>query len=356
MTIKTLTTTLLLATSILLLTGCGDKDTSEVATEQNPMLQTNTNTGETSDGEGSTNNENTTIGTEGTIIHTETNTGISGDDEVTTSRGDRDENTSIGGGDKNDDNISTGGGNNNATTLSTATLVSLKLIVDKTSLNKDENATVKVMATYSDNSTKEVTDKVEWVVTPSDAVKMTNTILITLQDKAVTVKAKLNTVTSEAVSLNITWTVNGHVLPPEPDPMLNDATLLGVDSNNDGVRDDIERKVYATYPKAIQRAVMMQAFRAEQKMLADPDMVVNARKWAKEDIKAIDCQGYLEEYKNISEMRITDFVENNQYNTKERVKKYLEYDQALSGGVYTINDGILQDCKFDVDKILELDK
>ena len=151
-------------------------------------------------------------------------------------------------------------------------------------------------------------------------------------------------------------TINGHTLPPEPDPTINNSTLLGIDSNNNGVRDDIERKIYATYTKSIQRAVMMQAFRTSQKMLADTDMVKNARDWEKEDIKVIDCQAYLEEYKNVSEMRITDFVENNQYNTKQRVKKYLDYDQALSGGVYTINNGTLQDCEFDVEKVLEMDK
>ncbi len=123
MTIKTLTTTLLLATSILLLTGCGDKDTSKVATEQNSMLQTNTNTGETSDGESSNDNGDTTIGTGGTVIHTETNMGISGDDKGTINSGDTDENTSIGGGNKNDDNTSTGARGDDTTT--SPTVVSL---------------------------------------------------------------------------------------------------------------------------------------------------------------------------------------------------------------------------------------
>ncbi len=41
----------------------------------------------------------------------------------------------------------------------------------------------------------------------------------------------------ESVRLN---TLDGIVLPPEPDPTTNDATLAGVDSNNSGVRDDVE--------------------------------------------------------------------------------------------------------------------
>ena len=41
--------------------------------------------------------------------------------------------------------------------------------------------------------------------------------------------------------------INGHTLPPEPDKALNDSTLLGIDSNNNGVRDDVERWIYITY-------------------------------------------------------------------------------------------------------------
>lgn len=42
-----------------------------------------------------------------------------------------------------------------------------------------------------------------------------------------------STVTMEAI--------NGISVPPEPDAVLNNATLAGVDVNNNGVRDDVER-------------------------------------------------------------------------------------------------------------------
>lgn len=38
-------------------------------------------------------------------------------------------------------------------------------------------------------------------------------------------------------------TINGIVVPPAPDPATNQATLSGVDSNSNGVRDDVERLV-----------------------------------------------------------------------------------------------------------------
>ena len=40
-------------------------------------------------------------------------------------------------------------------------------------------------------------------------------------------------------------------LPPEPDPKINNSTLLGIDSNNNGVRDDVERWIYETYDEYI---------------------------------------------------------------------------------------------------------
>ncbi|MDR1007747.1 MAG: hypothetical protein LBL65_04185, partial [Campylobacteraceae bacterium] len=42
-------------------------------------------------------------------------------------------------------------------------------------------------------------------------------------------------------------TVNGYTLPPCPAPKLNDSTLLGIDSNNNGVRDDVERWLIVKY-------------------------------------------------------------------------------------------------------------
>lgn len=44
-------------------------------------------------------------------------------------------------------------------------------------------------------------------------------------------------------SANTANTINGITVPPAPDPVINNATLAGVDSNKNGVRDDVERKV-----------------------------------------------------------------------------------------------------------------
>jgi len=180
--------------------------------------------------------------------------------------------------------------------------------------------------------------------TVQNSVEVNGSMLTTKKDGNITVQA---------------WVVNGHVLPPEPDPTVNNATLLGIDSNNNGVRDDVERKVYSTYSKAIQRAVMMQAFREKQKMLTDPDILNNAKIWAESTWKAFSCKNHLADsgkMQYIKSSTMSKYVEDNQFNTKERVKLYIEYNQALSGGVYSIQNGILQDCEFNIDKVLKMDK
>ncbi len=247
---------------------------------------------------------------------------------------------------------------NNASHEDKAVVKSLVLHVEQTSLNRDRNTTVNVTALYDNNKSEDVTQRVEWRVEPEDAVKIEGDTLTALKDGNVTVWTKAGDILSNRVKLYIYWEVDGHRLPPEPDPKINNATLLGVDVNHNGVRDDVERKVYATFKKAIERAVMMQAFRTEQAMLADPDLVKHAREWEKKIWKAINCNDYLNTYKNVNPLSRQDVINTTewQFNTEERVKKYFEYDRALSGGVYSINEGTMQDCEFDIERVLEMDR
>jgi len=44
--------------------------------------------------------------------------------------------------------------------------------------------------------------------------------------------------------------VDGSNLPPKPDPALVDATVEGVDANDNGIRDDLELAIFAKYPNS----------------------------------------------------------------------------------------------------------
>lgn len=57
--------------------------------------------------------------------------------------------------------------------------------------------------------------------------------------------------TSQAVAKihanRLTWPDINGTLPAQPDPVENNATLAGVDANNNGIRDDVERAIYNAY-------------------------------------------------------------------------------------------------------------
>ena len=42
----------------------------------------------------------------------------------------------------------------------------------------------------------------------------------------------------------------GTNLPPQPYEPENDATVAGLDKNNNGIRDDVELAIFAKYPKS----------------------------------------------------------------------------------------------------------
>jgi len=53
--------------------------------------------------------------------------------------------------------------------------------------------------------------------------------------------------------------VTGENLPPEPDPNLVDATIEGIDANNNWIRDDVELEIFKRYPNdAVIRSAMLQ--------------------------------------------------------------------------------------------------
>ena len=297
-TVKTITTLLLTVTVALLLSACNSK------TSQEETDNTITNT------------ENNNAGTTGSGTGTGTNT----------------------------------------TTTPTVTLKSLTLTVDKTSLNKDENTTVKVMATYPDNTSKEVTDNIEWLITPKDALKIKGNMLTALKDTNVTLQAKVGTTLSNKIKLNIYWEVNGHRLPPEPDPVVNNSTLLGVDVNGNGVRDDVERWIYKTYDHPIERAVFMQLAKALQYRVRNEDRDKNER--IRDEIKAGECYIYWSLVAN--KISFYDFhatLEQKQFNTINRKNNDKNFQKKFNGMVLPDNGieskDLIEQCDFNATKLMK---
>ena len=71
--------------------------------------------------------------------------------------------------------------------------------------------------------------------------------------------------------------VDGKHLPPTPDPKLVDATVQGIDANNNGIRDDVELAISKKYPDDIKlRAAALQYAMTNQMFLTD---VFNTETW-----------------------------------------------------------------------------
>ncbi len=71
--------------------------------------------------------------------------------------------------------------------------------------------------------------------------------------------------------------VEGANLPPQPDQAENDATVAGVDRNNNGIRDDVELAIFKKYPNDKKaRAAALQYAMTEQMYLT---RVYNVETW-----------------------------------------------------------------------------
>jgi len=156
--------------------------------------------------------------------------------------------------------------------------------------------------------------------------------------------------------------INGHQLPPEPDPVVNNSTLLGIDVNDNGVRDDLEIKfarTYQGYPHASKEfAIAMQYARAAQIIVQEPDQA-----WEKGTYRlmhdAVDCTWYyLKKYytdtTSVIEHNIfTKEFEYGLFNTEDRLKAYFKYNAALSGHVFTRRKKTIDFCETNIDLLRE---
>jgi len=230
---------------------------------------------------------------------------------------------------------------------------SLKLTLEKNSLNIETNTSLKVIATYQDNTTKDVTNQVEWIYTDKQTLDIKNNILKTLhKDTNIFLQAKYKNKTSNKVALEIYKEINGYKLPPMPDEDLNNATILGIDVNNNEVRDDVERWIFDKYKEPIVQAVALQNARAFSKILVDPSKAKEMKKFTSALIR---CEIYYE-YDSENKLKIDSHKESRPIilNTRERNRAYYEYNQALSGGVYSSGGGenYKDYCDFNETKIL----
>jgi len=140
----------------------------------------------------------------------------------------------------------------------------------------------------------------------------------------------------------------GDSLPPDPGEA-GKATLEGIDSDGDGIRDDIQRYIALTYPNSQKtRAALQQAAIALQKTILESPDVESALNNTELEARASECIRYIRpgDGRKIDNMLLAEFL-----NTLDRSKAYLEYDSKLSGHVFGVKeiDEYRTSCSFDPD-------
>ena len=126
----------------------------------------------------------------------------------------------------------------------------------------------------------------------------------------------------------IAWTFFS--LPPDPGEE-GKQTLLGIDTDHDGVRDDIQRYIYFSYPddKKVQLA-LTQIARNYQELLPDSGDPEKAHENVKKLLCSRACLYYVKGNLDIA-FDIQDALRAEVLNTKERSNAYIEFNRSIVG-------------------------
>jgi hypothetical protein len=127
----------------------------------------------------------------------------------------------------------------------------------------------------------------------------------------------------------------GYTLPAMPDETLNSATLVGIDANTNGVRDDVEIFIYTNYSKPEEQKVQMQMAKNIQERFYNVKSKADGHIWFEKMGNAQDCQekvfGTIED--GLKESKI---LYSKTLNTMNRVEADLRIRLLMSGEVFPL--------------------
>lgn len=118
---------------------------------------------------------------------------------------------------------------------------------------------------------------------------------------------------SSAIKMEV---INGIAVPPEPDPIKNEATIQGVDVNTNGVRDDVEREIAIKSEKG-QEKTANDIAKSYEKILQ-----MNSSSDIDNEFRNIRCNLQ----KSKSSLNITELVINNEDRSKIYLSKVIQAD------------------------------
>lgn len=138
-------------------------------------------------------------------------------------------------------------------------------------------------------------------------------------------------------------TINGIPVPPDPGAA-KDATVLGVDTDHNGIRDEIDRWIatkYGNKPGALQ-AIRMVA-KVDQDLLAANPTSKEQALAATYPMFDVGCTGYKLEQEGIKPSQVFNELMIRTFNTRDRIDVYKRADQ-LAGMIVRSVDESTVDC------------
>jgi len=176
----------------------------------------------------------------------------------------------------------------------------------------------------------------EQIVGPSDfnnQVKLLTRVVILAATNRLSVE--LRGAPGESLTLQITGVDMGPNLPPDPGEA-GKATVQGIDSDHDGVRDDVQRYIALGYPSSARtRSVLRQLSKALQSALEATSVGKSPVAQMIGVANAIECSSYIHGAAAASD--ITDALIAQIVNTPTRAKAYFTADAELGGLGYKLS-------------------
>jgi hypothetical protein len=228
-------------------------------------------------------------------------------------------------------------------------------------LNVGEKQKIKLKARYIDNNSSYYHDRsteANYYIADSDivAIGKEGSFIPKKQGETIAISSYHNKV-SLPVLLEVEEVINGYKLPAEPDLKESDTTLEGIDTNSNGIRDDVERKIIKKYShNKLATALLLSGAKQYQAVLEQP--LSNAQEIRKEISRYINCRVYLARFNSeidSDNFLVTRILKDMVYTTRDRTERFLEYNYALSGDSYGggIDEWAKSSCDKEVQEVLE---
>jgi hypothetical protein len=150
------------------------------------------------------------------------------------------------------------------------------------------------------------------------------------------------------LAANIAYAAN---LPSDPGEA-GKVTLAGIDSDNDGVRDDVQRWIALTYPNSEKvRSALTQEAKINQLYILNALDSVLSKSTARKVILSLDCLSYVSPDAYVAVGRKFDALF---FNTYARSKAQIQADHHSSGTVFgsLSYENRKQGCDFNPDTML----